>query len=111
MANIKLTAPKIHLLSEFLQYLRVERGYSVHTIEAYNTDIVQLAKFLSLQQKFQSPVQWKELSKDHLYEFQKFLDNKDYKPSTRSRKLASLKSFLGYLHRNGHIDNDPSEKI
>ena len=111
MANIKLKAQKIHLLSEFLQYLRVERGYSVHTIEAYNTDIAQLAKFLALQHKFQSPIQWKKLSKDHLYEFQKFLSSENYKPSTRSRKLASLKSFLGYLHRNGQIDSDPSEKI
>ena len=51
------------------------------------------------------------MSKDHLYEFQKFLNSENYKPSTRSRKLASLKSFLGYLHRNGQIDNDPSEKI
>ena len=111
MTNIKLKAPNIPFLSEFLDYLRVERGYSVNTIEAYKSDIDQFATFLTCQQKLSSLIRWNRLSEENLYEFQKFLSTENYKPSTRSRKLASLKSFLGFLHRTGQIDNDPSSKI
>lgn len=79
----------------FLDYLKVEKGASIHTLEAYSRDLDEVIEILS-----GSMADWKDMSYDHLKRFDLFLAKV---PSRRSaqRKASSLRSFLKFLRKNG----------
>ena len=96
----------------FLEYLVVERGASQNTVVSYKCDLLQLLHFLNpgIQRKL-DVAGWKNVSNKDITAFSKHMVVKEYAGSTRSRKLASIKSYMAYLHNEGYIDSDPSEDI
>ena len=96
----------------FLEYLVVERGASQNTVTSYKCDLLQLLHFLNsnIQHKLEV-AEWKSVSNSDIAAFSAHMVTREYAGSTRSRKLASTKSYLGYLHSEGYIDTNPSEDI
>lgn len=86
-------------VSDFLDYLRSERGLSVHTIEAYGRDIAAFVEFLKGKS-------WKETSSDTILAFLSHLHSRDYASSTVGRMLVSIKVFFRFLKREGEISVD-----
>jgi integrase/recombinase XerD len=104
---------------DFLAYLELERGLSRNTLEAYRSDLLQLAEFLDRR----------NLSAEHAThgELAAFLSELggarpgDGRPngararpvaaSTLARKLACLRSFYRYLRREGTIEHDPTADL
>ncbi len=87
-------------IDKFINYLKVERNASVHTITNYLKDLSVFKEFLGD----------KELeSVDHLAlrRFLAELRAKDYSKRTVARKLASLRSFFRFMFREGHIKKNP----
>lgn len=79
----------------FLDYLKVEKGASIHTLEAYSRDLDEVIEILN-----ESLSGWDELSYSHLQRFDLFLAKVPSKRSAQ-RKASSLRSFLKFLRRNG----------
>ena len=46
-----------------------------------------------------------------MYKFLKYLLDKGYLPATKARKLASVRSYVSYLHAEGFIQSDPTDLI
>jgi integrase/recombinase XerD len=80
---------------DFLDYLRVERSVSVHTLAAYANDL-KIAK-----EAFSSYgiTRWETLGNEQLAQFEASL-SVDIQKSTAQRRLSALRSFLKYLARN-----------
>src|SRR3990167_10565262 len=84
------------LISDFIDYIRTEKGLSLNTIEAYHRDIQLFAKDLSIQN-------WKSLSKEHILHFLDCLKQKQFAPSSICRMLIAVKVFIRFLKKEGEI--------
>ena len=91
------------LLDDFLGYLAVERGASVHTISAYGGDL--RAYVAHLGSRGADPL---TASRDDVTDFIRVLREKGMAPSTIERKVAAVKSFHAFLVREGLTENHPT---
>ncbi len=86
---------------KFFFYLEIEKNYSHHTLINYKIDIDEFFGFVE-----DTPIE----KVDHLLlrKFLARLRSKKFRPRTISRKLSALRSFFKFLHREGHIKNNPA---
>lgn len=94
-------------ISDFRDYLKIERGLSANTIENYHFDLRKLTNFLSLTANSVSP---SDISADELQEFIYNL-SKHVKSSSQARVISALKSFFQYLIFTDVRDDNPLELI
>ena len=103
-------------VSSFLQHLIVEKGFSHNTSSAYRNDLSQFLDFLKQNGigggKDSGAVDWTEVDIDtmNLY-ITDLKERKGYRNATAARKVASVKSFFGFLAENGIITEDPTESL
>ena len=93
----------------FLRYLRVEKGSSETTIEAYQFELEKgLMPFLHQRRKFEVG----EVTKDDIRAYLDYMaDTKGNSNTTRARKLAVIKSFFNYLVDSEGIEVNPAVSI
>ncbi len=82
----------------FLDHLKVERGASVHTVLAYQNDLVKAVEFFLSQ----GLTDWKDLTPPYIFAFETSL-GPEMKRTTALRRVSSLRSFLKFLKRNGQV--------
>tara|TARA_B100001013_G_scaffold203160_1_gene123110 strand:- start:1090 stop:2001 length:912 start_codon:yes stop_codon:yes gene_type:complete len=100
------------ILKAFLDYLTVQKGSSPHTVEAYRNDLDQLFKSLGNKPTKKERVpDWSSVTSTFLSDYLVNLRDRDYAPSTIGRKIASIKSFFGFLIEEGEIELDPTETL
>jgi integrase/recombinase XerD len=93
-------------IQTFGHYLRIERGLSGHSLEAYIRDIRKLATYLT---PLQTPVI--DVQENHILDFLKDLHSLGIEASTQSRCLSGVRSFFQYLVYEGKIPMDPTVHI
>jgi tyrosine recombinase XerC len=97
-------------LKEFLNYIQFERGYSAHTVTAYQHD---LEKFLNFIYQYDS-ILLKDFGKIDRQTIRHFL-GKEYEEGnsakTVARRLASIKSLFNYLVQAEVICDNPAIHI
>ena len=97
-------------LKEFLNYIQFERGYSAHTVTAYQHD---LEKFMNFIYKYDS-ILLKDFGKIDRQAIRHFL-GKEYEEGnsakTVARRLASIKSLFNYLVQAEVICDNPAIHI
>lgn len=99
---------KKHLL-EFHEYLKVEKRYSPHTLLSSGNDLAQFVEYLGEylgRDVLQDPESLQLVDFLAVRGFLNFLHRKGYSRSSIGRKLASLRSFLKFLCRQGHISRN-----
>ena len=89
-------------LDLYLDHLRVERGLSANTVEAYGRDTSRFLEYLDkkgcrIENAGRSTVM------GHLLE----LSSAGVGPRSRSRALSALKGFYGFLVREGMLEENP----
>jgi integrase/recombinase XerD len=94
-------------LARFLSHLTDERKLSANTTSAYRTDLEQFGQFIEERGKHD----WRSLDRDDIIAFQIFLKERQYATSTLARRTAAVKSFCGYLHREGLLSGDPTAEL
>ncbi len=96
-------------IDRFLRYLRIEKGASVTTVEAYRLDIEKgLMPFLHQRDKFEI----EEVTKDDVRAYLDYAaTTKGNSSTTRARKLAAIKSFFNYLVENEGLEANPAASI
>ena len=90
-------------LSEYLEFLEVEKGLSQNTIDAYRRD---LSDFI---EKCRCEI--KDVQRTTISNFIRNLHEENYSPTSIIRKIASLRGFFKWLCVNNYCKNDPTLTI
>lgn len=96
-------------LSEFESYLKHEKNASEHTVKNYLSDLSQFKAFLGAYRLCRE-----DLSRiDHrvIRHFLSYLHQKKYHKSSMGRKVASLRSFFRFLHRERVVEVNPAKAV
>jgi len=93
-------------LDAFLVHLSAERGLSPHTVRAYASD---LARYIEWAER--SSVDALEPTHRDLRRYLAYLDRAGYARRTVARRLASVRTFMGYLVDEGVVSSDPSRVV
>lgn len=94
--------------SDFLQHIRYEKRLSHHTVTAYANDLEQFGAFLLVECNLDQPAR---ADFRHIRSWIVSLVEADMDKSSVNRKIATLRSFYGYLLRRRQISVDPTTKI
>lgn len=95
-------------LKAFLQHLRLNRGASVHTVRAYDSDISQFLDFLPVHTgKAKADLEPSDCTIGAIRSFLAELYRTHRSRATAGRKLAAVRAFTRYLRREDLIDGDP----
>jgi integrase/recombinase XerC len=102
----------VERLKAFLQFLRLNRNASPHTVRAYSSDLSQFLDHVAAG----AGVKRTALAPSHvdraaLRSFLAELHRQGLSRATAARKLAAARSFLRYLRREGAIDDDPGALV
>ena len=91
---------------DFLSYLRIEKGYSENTIEAYSSDLEQFFDFISIHGKDIYNLERKDVRM-----FLALLRAKKFKIRSIARKLSCIKSFYKFLVRRDLVSTNPARLV
>jgi integrase/recombinase XerC len=92
----------------FLQYLQIEKRYSLHTVRSYLNDLDQFFQFLVSLGLPEDPAA--VTSHDIRAWIVSMLDN-EYSTISVHRKISCLRVFYRYLRKEGIVKTDPLEKV
>jgi len=111
-------------ISSFLQHLIVEKGFSRNTSDAYRNDLGQFWEFLQDNSNGHSNSHSNGAGDENgnyawamvdINVLNKYIEDlrvrKGYRDTTTARKVASIKSFFGFLSENSIITEDPTESL
>ncbi|TET48668.1 MAG: tyrosine recombinase XerD, partial [Dehalococcoidia bacterium] len=99
-------------INSFLNYLTVEKGFSVNTLDAYRNDLQQLASFAGEEATKQGLISsWENFSRQVMLSYMLNLKERNYAATTIARKVAATRSFFGFLKSEGIIKTDPTENM
>jgi len=99
-------------LAEFLQYLRLNRNVSPHTVRAYESDLSQFLDHVAARAGIKRrDVRPAALDRHAIRGFLGAIHADGQSRATSARKLAAVRTFLRYLRREELIDGDPGALI
>ena len=95
--------------ARYLEYLRVERDCSAHTLRNYGSDLEQFGAFLRAQPDGEPPLE--ALTHLDIRSFLGELYVGRLKSASIARKLAALRSLFRFLGREGLLRDNPARLV
>jgi integrase/recombinase XerC len=96
-------------LDDFLNDLKTQKNYSIHTVQGYQRDILDFHAFIISEELASSLV---DATRERLARhFISHLDEKDLKAKTIARKISALRTFYDYLMKKNLIDINIFEHV
>lgn len=103
MAHVNLNTA----ISSFLDYLKNEKQYSAHTIDAYRRDLDRTAHFC---EEFKI-IDLDQISANLLRRQLHVLRAKGLQAASLQRWLSSLNTFFKYQKKRGYVNNIPTQAL
>lgn len=97
----------IQLLSEYLEYIEVEKGLSENTIQAYRRDLSEFIDFCTDK----GMIEFSDVGRVFLNSYILKLRENNLNPRSVVRKIASLRGFFRWLCANSYIKQNPAQLI
>lgn len=104
MNNGKKIQPNV--IRSYQRYLKLQRGYSPNTLDAYERDLLKLTNYLENENKTVLNVELADLQ-----HFAASLHDIGIHPRSQCRILSGVRSFFRFLELEGFRDSDPSELL
>lgn len=94
------------ILRRYSQYLRLEKAFSVNTLDAYLRDLQKLIGYYD-----QEEIDFREVNLQQLDQFAATLVDQGISHKTIARILAGVRSFYKFLVLEKEVDADPTELL
>ena len=98
----------ITLIKNFLDYLTIEKRYSVHTTVSYKNDLNQFNLYLS---ESYSGIEFKKVEMIHVRSYMVHLLESKLAKSTVARKVSSIKSLYKFMKKEQLISSSPIQLL
>lgn len=95
------------LINEFINYLSVERGLAMNTLESYGRDLRQYSQYLEMDDEAAID----SVSRNTIVNYLMHLQTQGKATATIARRLAALKAFYQFLVREKRINQDPTVNL
>ncbi|MTI40078.1 site-specific tyrosine recombinase XerD [Fulvivirga lutimaris] len=95
-------------ITQFKNYLKLERSLSDNSVQAYIRDIEKLSQFFELKNLEIEPV---DVTSHNLQDFIQYVNELGLAPHSQARILSGVKAFYKYLAFEDLIENDPTQLI
>ena len=95
----------IQYIAEYLEYLQAERALAQNTIDAYRRDLTAFCDFLY---KLADIDDFNKIARLHINYYIKELHDKNYSPTSVTRKIAAIRGWFRWLSANEITPTDPS---
>lgn len=100
-------APLDALIDRYIEHVRIERGYSAHTVAAYASDLADLARFAESRGARAVDRLDLDLLRDWLW----VATEHGLARATIARRAASARGFCAWLERTGATPVDPAIRL
>ena len=94
------------IVSRYRRYLKLEKGYSVNTLDAYMRDLDKLVHYLAAEQ-----VHVTEVKLEQLEHFAASISDLGIGPRSLARILSGVRQFYRFLVLDGYMEDDPTELL
>ena len=94
------------IVSRYRRYLKLEKGYSVNTLDAYMRDVDKLLRYLAVEQ-----VDVLDVKLEDLEHFAAFISDLGIGPRSLARILSGVRQFYRFLVIDGYLEVDPTELL
>lgn len=91
----------MQILSEYLDFLEIEKGLSQNTLDAYRRDLGSFFDFFE-------DIELDNLQRTHINSYVRNLHEKKYSPSSVIRKIATLRGFFKWACANEILQSNPA---
>jgi integrase/recombinase XerD len=106
MAFVSKMKEQKDIVRAYRRYLKLQRGYSANTLEAYERDLLKLLNYLEAEDKHLLDVQLEDLQ-----HFAAGLHDIGVNARSQCRILSGVRSFYRFLNEDGYRDDDPTELL
>ncbi len=94
------------MMKAYNRYLRLQKGLSDNTLDAYRRDVDKLRGYLGGE-----GITLKDVTLDSLRAFAASLHDTGIGAKSQCRILSGVRSFCKFMVKDGWVDNDPSELL
>lgn len=94
------------LINEFINYLSVERGLAMNTLESYGRDLRQYSQCLE-----SDSATLDSATRQTIVNYLLYLQKQGKATATIARRLAALKAFYQFLVRQKYVESDPTANL
>lgn len=94
------------LIARYRNYLKLEKGLSPNSVEAYMLDLSKMLTFLEMEN-----IPLLELQLEHMDLFAAFVIDLGIGARSLARILSGVRQFYQYLVVDGYIENNPTELV
>ena len=95
-----------NILKDYLRFLKLQRGYSLNTLDAYQRDLDKLLAYLSKEDR-----DIRDVTLEDLQHFAAGLHDIGIHPRSQCRILSGIRQFYHFLMIDGYRDDDPTELL
>ena len=97
---------QVNVVRNYQRYLKLQRGFSTNTLDAYRHDLQKLLTYLEQEGKDVWEVQLEDLQ-----HFAATLHDIGIHPRSQCRILSGVRSFFRFMETDGWREDDPSELL
>jgi len=94
------------IVGRYRRYLKLEKGYSANTLDAYLRDVDKLLRYLTIEQ-----VDVLDVKLEDLEHFAAFISDLGIGPRSLARILSGVRQFYRFLVVDGYLEIDPTELL
>lgn len=94
------------VIRAFVNYLRVEKGVSPNTLDAYRRDVEKFAAFAGRRK-----LAIDKVARDEIVDFLRYLYQRKLDSRSVARHLVTIRHFFRFALAEGYIQEDPAETV